>query len=80
MNLAAAEGHPSEVMDMSFADQALVAEWLLANPRLEAGVHNVPGEIDETVVRLKLKGMGIAIDELTYQQRKHIKSWKEGTL
>jgi len=67
-------------MDMSFADQALVAEWLWMNLKLETGVHNVPKEIDENVARLKLEGTGISKDELTSQQRRYIKSWKEGTL
>jgi len=80
VNLAAAEGHPSEVMDMSFADQALVAEWLWKNPRLEVGVHDVPEEIDRTVARLKLEGLGVRIDELTEEQRKYLRSWGEGTV
>jgi len=80
VNLAAAEGHPSEVMDMSFSDQALVAEWLWKNPKLETGVYDVPKEIDENVARLKLEGMGITIDKLTDRQKEYVKSWKEGTL
>jgi len=80
VNLAAAEGHPSEVMDMSFADQALVAEWLWINPKLEAKVHEVPYEIDAKVARLKLEGMGIKIDTLTEKQIKYLSSWKEGTV
>ena len=80
VNLAAAEGHPSEVMDMSFADQALVAEWLWKSPRLEVGVHEVPGEIDRTVAKLKLEGLGVRIDELTEEQRKYLTSWGEGTV
>ncbi len=80
VNLAAAEGHPSEVMDMSFSDQALVAEWLWKNPKLDAGVYDVPKEIDENVARLKLEGTGITIDKLTDRQKEYIKSWKEGTL
>ncbi len=80
VNLAAAEGHPSEVMDMSFADQALVAEWLWKSPRLEVGVHDVPEEIDRTVARLKLEGLGVRIDELTEEQRKYLRSWGEGTV
>jgi len=80
VNLAAAEGHPSEVMDMSFADQALVAEWLWKGEKLESRVHEVPEEIDSTVARLKLEGMGIEIDELTEEQKKYLSSWKEGTV
>jgi adenosylhomocysteinase len=80
VNLAAAEGHPSEVMDMSFADQALVAEHIWKGKKLEPKVYSVPEEIDSTVAALKLKGMGIRIDELTEQQRKYIRSWKEGTI
>ncbi len=80
VNLAAAEGHPSEVMDMSFADQALVAEWLWKGPKLEPKVYDVPREIDQTVARLKLEGMGIRIDKLTKEQEKYLSSWKEGTV
>ena len=80
VNLAAAEGHPSEVMDMSFADQALVAEWIWKGERLEPGVHDVPREIDATVASLKLESMGVEIDRLTSQQEKYMKSWKEGTV
>ena len=80
VNLAAAEGHPSEVMDMSFGNQALVAEWLWKSEKLETRVHEVPEEIDATVAMLKLKGMGIEIDELTEEQRRYLTSWKEGTI
>ncbi len=80
VNLAAAEGHPSEVMDMSFADQALVAEWLWKGEKLEPKVYDVPSEIDETVASLKLQGMGIRIDALTKEQERYLRSWKEGTL
>jgi adenosylhomocysteinase len=80
VNLAAAEGHPSEVMDMSFADQALVAEWLWKGEKLEPRVYEVPKEIDETVARLKLEGMGIRIDTLTKEQERYLRSWKEGTV
>ncbi len=79
VNLAAAEGHPSEVMDMSFADQALTAEWLWMSPRLEVRVHDVPEEIDRKVARLKLETMGVGIDELTEEQIRYMGSWKEGT-
>ncbi len=80
VNLAAAEGHPSEVMDMSFANQALVAKWLAKNAeKLEKKVYPVPEEIDGEIALLKLKTMDIQIDELTEEQMKYMKSWKEGT-
>lgn len=79
VNLAAAEGHPSEVMDMSFADQALTAEWVWKSPKLEVRVHDVPEEIDRKVARLKLMTMGMGIDELTEEQIKYMSSWEEGT-
>jgi adenosylhomocysteinase len=80
VNLAAAEGHPSEVMDLSFADQALVAEWLWNSPKLEVKVHDVPKEIDDNVAQLKLDAMGVKIDTLTIKQKEYLQSWKEGTL
>jgi adenosylhomocysteinase len=80
VNLAAAEGHPSEVMDMSFADQALVAEWIQNSKDLETGVHDVPRNIDEMVASLKLQSMGVVIDKLTDEQKKYLTSWKEGTV
>jgi adenosylhomocysteinase len=82
VNLAAAEGHPAAVMDMSFANQALSVEWIVARTRaggLEAGVHPVPREIDEEVARLKLRAMGIEIDELTAEQEAYLRSWELGT-
>jgi len=80
VNLAAAEGHPSEVMDMSYANQALAAEYILRNRgRLETRVYNVPKEIDLEIARLKLESMGISIDKLTNEQEKYLSSWKEGT-
>jgi adenosylhomocysteinase len=78
VNLVAAEGHPSEVMDMSFANQALAAEHLAKN-KLEIGVYKLPDELDAEVARLKLEAMGIKIDELTEEQRKYISSWELGT-
>ncbi|MGC9117632.1 MAG: adenosylhomocysteinase [Thermoproteus sp.] len=78
VNLVAAEGHPSEVMDMSFANQALAAEYLAKN-KLEIGVYKLPDELDAEVARLKLEAMGIKIDELTEEQRKYISSWELGT-
>ncbi len=79
VNLVAAEGHPSEVMDMSFANQALSIEYMAKNPRLPVKVHRVPREIDETVARLKLESMNIRIDELTPEQKKYLESWSLGT-
>ncbi len=80
VNLASAEGHPSEVMDMSFANQALCVEYLIRTKKLESKVYDVPKEIDDKVARLKLKSMGIKIDSLTPEQEKYIASWEEGTL
>ncbi len=80
MNLAAAEGHPSAVMDLSFADQALTCEWLAKNHEtLEPKVYNVPNEIDVKVSKLKLSSMGVKIDTLTPAQAKYLASWQEGT-
>lgn len=80
INLAAAEGHPSSVMDMSFANQALCAEYIFKNAaRLEKRVYDVPREIDAEIARLKLLGLGITIDELTPEQKKYLSSWDEGT-
>lgn len=80
VNLASAEGHPSEVMDMSFANQALCVEYLMKTKKLESKVYNVPREIDDKVARLKLKSMRIGIDSLTPEQKKYIASWEEGTV
>ena len=80
MNLAAAEGHPSAVMDMSFAAQALTSAWLAKSyKQLSPEVHNVPQLIDEKVSRLKLAAMGVKIDTLTPEQQKYLSSWQEGT-
>ena len=80
INLAAAEGHPAVVMDMSFADQALSVEYMAKNAKkLEPKVYPVPREIDETVARLKLDSMGVAIDKLTREQEAYLASWSEGT-
>lgn len=80
MNLAAAEGHPSAVMDMSFADQALTCEWLVNNhQQLTKQVYDVPSSIDEKVSRLKLQSLGVKIDKLTPAQVKYLTSWQEGT-
>jgi adenosylhomocysteinase len=80
VNLGAAEGHPAVVMDMSFSDQALTAEWLVKTAKtLTPGVHNVPTEIDKEVARLKLKSMGASIDTLTPIQVEYLNSWKHGS-
>jgi adenosylhomocysteinase len=80
VNLAAAEGHPALVMDMSFANQALAAEYAIANAAtLERKVYPVPDEIDREIARLKLDTMGIEIDELTEEQARYLASWNEGT-
>ncbi len=80
VNLSAAEGHPSEVMDMSFADQALVAEWVWKGEARVPGVYDEPKEIDDMVASLKLKSMGVEIDALTEEQKKYLQSWGEGTV
>jgi adenosylhomocysteinase len=80
INLAAAEGHPASVMDMSFANQALSAEYMAKNARsLKPNVYTVPEDIDKEVARLKLAAMGVTIDQLTAEQAKYLASWQEGT-
>jgi adenosylhomocysteinase len=80
VNLAAAEGHPASVMDMSFANQALCLEYMVKNKgSLEIKVHPVPEEIDKQVARLKLNSMGINIDSLTPEQKQYLTSWEQGT-
>jgi adenosylhomocysteinase len=80
VNLAAAEGHPSEVMDMSFANQALAAEYMVKNcKKLEARVYDVPKEIDSSIAKLKLDTMGIKIDTMTHEQEEYVRGWAEGT-
>jgi adenosylhomocysteinase len=80
INLASAEGHPSAVMDMSFANQALASEFLQKNKgKLANGVHALPKEVDREIAALKLKAMGISIDTLTPEQDKYLNSWEEGT-
>ena len=80
VNLAAAEGHPASVMDMSFANQALSCEWLAENAAsLEKKVYDVPEDIDKEVARLKLETMGVRIDELTGEQQAYLEEWEEGT-
>jgi adenosylhomocysteinase len=80
INLAAAEGHPSSVMDMSFANQALCAEYMVRKAKeLKKTVYGVPAEIDQEIARLKLASMGIKIDSLTAEQKKYLSSWEMGT-
>jgi len=79
INLVAAEGHPSEVMDMSFANQALCVEYIAKTEKKDPKVYPVPKEIDETISELKLKAMNINIDELTDEQRKYLATWEMGT-
>ncbi len=80
INLAAAEGHPSSVMDMSFANQALAAEYLVKHHQtLEKKVYSVPAEIDREIARMKLRSMGIQIDDLSEEQKAYLASWEKGT-
>lgn len=80
INLASAEGHPASVMDMSFANQALAAEYTVKNAdKLEKKVYSVPEEIDAEIARIKLLAMGVKIDTLTEEQVKYLNSWEEGT-
>jgi adenosylhomocysteinase len=80
INLAAAEGHPASVMDMSFANQALSAEYLVKQKgQLAAGVHVLPPEVDQEIASLKLRAMGINIDELTPEMLEYMTSWETGT-
>ncbi len=80
VNLVAAEGHPSEVMDMSFANQALAAEYLLEHGKeLKPDVYDVPEELDREIAALKLKAMGIQIDTLTPEQEAYLNEWSMGT-
>jgi len=80
VNLAAAEGHPSAVMDMSFANQVLSAIYMKNNQgELSNTVHSIPEAIDQKIAQLKLEAMGINIDQLTYEQQRYVSSWQEGT-
>jgi adenosylhomocysteinase len=80
INLAAAEGHPAVVMDMSFANQALSARYLLqSGARIQKDVHPVPAKLDEEIAKLKLKSMGINIDRLSVEQKRYLAAWQEGT-
>src|SRR5437879_11866207 len=80
INLAAAEGHPASVMDMSLANQALEADFVVDNAKkLTKDVHRIPTDLDQEIARLKLQAMGVAIDTLTQSQRKYLASWDMGT-
>jgi adenosylhomocysteinase len=80
INLAAAEGHPASVMDMSFANQALAAEVLAKDAaKMSNSVHRLPAAVDQEIARLKLQSMGISIDALTPQQEEYLASWDAGT-
>ena len=80
INLAAAEGHPAQVMDMSFANQALSVEYIIKSSRkLDNDVYKVPEDIDKYIADLKLKSMGIKIDTLTGEQKRYLASWESGT-
>jgi len=79
VNLAAAEGHPAMVMDMSFANQAFAVEYILKQPNLQNEVHCLPLELDREIASLKLKSMGIKVDKLTPEQRRYLSSWRMGT-
>jgi adenosylhomocysteinase len=79
VNLSAAEGHPADVMDMSFSDQALAAEWLVKQAGLEPGVYTLPEELDQEVARIKLAHLGCGLEVLTEEQVAYLATWKEGT-
>ncbi|HSW49042.1 MAG TPA: adenosylhomocysteinase, partial [Bryobacteraceae bacterium] len=80
INLAAAEGHPASVMDLSFANQALAVQYLIKNhSSLEKKVYAVPAEIDREIARMKLESMGVKIDRLSVEQEKYLSTWSEGT-
>jgi adenosylhomocysteinase len=80
INLASAEGHPASVMDMSFANQALGAEYMVKHAKeMEKKVYSIPEEMDREIARLKLEAMGVQIDTLTPEQEKYLNSWEEGT-
>ena len=80
VNLGAAEGHPADVMDLSFADQALAAEWLVMNQdELGPEVYTLPDDLDHEVARLKLEAMGASLDSLTEEQERYLASWDQGT-
>ena len=76
VNLAAGDGHPAEIMDLTFALQALSLEYVLTHPELENGVHSVPKEIDERVARIKLQALNVTIDTLSAEQQEYLNSWQ----
>jgi len=81
VNLSCAEGHPASVMDMSFANQSLAAEWMVKNAAsLAPGVYPVPADIDKSISALKLASMGVSVDVLTAEQEAYLASWQEGTV
>jgi adenosylhomocysteinase len=79
VNLACAEGHPAQVMDMSFATQAMASEWVAKGTQLQVKVHEVPLEIEEEIAGVKLAAMSTKIDTLTAEQKKYLASWESGT-
>jgi adenosylhomocysteinase len=80
VNLGAAEGHPADVMDMSFANQAMAAEWLIARAdQLEPAIYTLPEELDRQVATIKLGTMGCGLEVLTEEQKHYLASWQEGT-
>jgi adenosylhomocysteinase len=80
INLAAAEGHPASVMDMSFANQALAAEYMAQHGKqMSPAVYTIPAAIDQEIARLKLEAMGVQIDTLTDEQARYLSQWEEGT-
>lgn len=79
VNLGAAEGHPADVMDMSFSNQALAAEWLVSQPALEPRIYTLPAELDRQVATIKLASLGAGLEELTDEQRAYLAGWQEGT-
>jgi adenosylhomocysteinase len=80
INLAAAEGHPASVMDMSFANQALGAEYMVKNAaNMSPNVYTIPAEVDKEIARLKLEALGVRIDVLTAEQAEYLSQWEEGT-
>lgn len=80
INLVAAEGHPPDVMDLSFANQALAAQFFVKNKgKLKVGIYTIPDEMDQEIARIKLESMGVEIDELSQEQKKYLESWQEGT-
>jgi adenosylhomocysteinase len=79
VNLAAAEGHPADVMDMSFSNQALAAEWIVQHPDLEPAIYTLPSELDQHVAEIKLRSLGAGLEQLTPEQDAYLTSWQQGT-